>query len=241
MGYLDNGQITVDAVLTKKGREILSSANGSLNISHFTLSDTGIDYRLWNADHPSGSAYYGEAIENLPQIEALPNSQYAVRNKLVTLPINTKSMPVLEPNITDMHTFTTTTPLAVTVQLIGFSGNEVQSTSSGGGGSSGLHVLVPDDGVIKIDKGRRYDVTGNAMSFIYDQGIAQAAVYEILEGGSTHTFNVIPTQNLESADGNGTKMRLTIIDIRTGTYTEIEVRVNDNLQPRQEKLRRKQN
>ena len=34
------------------------------------MSDTGVDYTLWNPDHPSGSAFYGEAIENLPMLEA---------------------------------------------------------------------------------------------------------------------------------------------------------------------------
>ena len=62
MGFLDNSSITVDAVLTKKGREILSRG-GNLDIGSFTLSDTGVDYTLWNTDHPSGSANYGEAIE----------------------------------------------------------------------------------------------------------------------------------------------------------------------------------
>ena len=76
MGYLDNSSITVDAVLTKKGRELLKDSGavgadgvpvgGGLNITSFTLSDTGVDYSLFNTSHPSGSAFYGEAIENLP-------------------------------------------------------------------------------------------------------------------------------------------------------------------------------
>ena len=94
MGYLDSTTVTVDAVLTKKGRQIISEG-GSLDIRYFTLSDTGVDYTLWNADHPSGSAYYGEAIENLPLVEALPNGQYAMRNKLVSLGKNTVQMPSL--------------------------------------------------------------------------------------------------------------------------------------------------
>ena len=61
MGYLDNSTIVVDAILTKHGRKLLASGQG-LNIQYFTVSDTGIDYTLWNPDHPSGSAYYGEAI-----------------------------------------------------------------------------------------------------------------------------------------------------------------------------------
>ena len=54
MGYLDNSSITVDAVLTKKGREILKDGK-NLNITSFTLSDSGVDYTLFNSDHPSGS------------------------------------------------------------------------------------------------------------------------------------------------------------------------------------------
>ena len=79
MGYLDNSSITVDAVLTKKGREILKDG-GNLNISSFTLSDTGIDYTLWNPDHPSGSAFYGEALENLPGLESSVHAEYNLRN-----------------------------------------------------------------------------------------------------------------------------------------------------------------
>ena len=92
MGYLDGSTITVDAILTKKGRQILSGG-GSLNISSFTLSDTGVDYTLWNVDHPSGSAYYGEAIENMPNLEALPNSAYFMRNNLLSWDRGIVAMP----------------------------------------------------------------------------------------------------------------------------------------------------
>ena len=84
MGYLDNSTIVVDAVLTIEGRRLLSEGLG-LDIQYFSLSDSGIDYNLWNPDHPSGSAYYGEAIENLPSLEALPRGQFYMRNKLITL------------------------------------------------------------------------------------------------------------------------------------------------------------
>ena len=75
MGYLDSTSVTVDAVLTKKGREILARG-GNLEITHFSATDTGVDYTLWNPDHPSGSAFYGEAIENLPNFEASVHSEY---------------------------------------------------------------------------------------------------------------------------------------------------------------------
>ena len=94
MGYLDNSSVTIDAVLTKTGRKIISEGR-ALNVSYFTLSDTGIDYTLWNPDHPSGSAYYGEAIENMPLLEAFPNELQTMKYKLVTLPRSTAVMPTL--------------------------------------------------------------------------------------------------------------------------------------------------
>ena len=60
MGYLDNTSVTVDAVLTKLGRERL--ANGDLDITKFALGDDEIDYDLYDTSHNLGSAYYGEAI-----------------------------------------------------------------------------------------------------------------------------------------------------------------------------------
>ena len=67
MGYLNNSVVTVDAILTKKGRELLARGDGSFRISQFALADDEIDYTLYNTSHPSGSAYYGEAIENMPE------------------------------------------------------------------------------------------------------------------------------------------------------------------------------
>lgn len=95
MGYLDNSSVIVDAILTKKGRELLSRQDGSFNITQFALADDEIDYTLYNENHPNGSAYYGEAIENLPLIEAIPNENNIMVSKLVTLPRGTTKIPVL--------------------------------------------------------------------------------------------------------------------------------------------------
>ena len=73
MGYLNKSVVTVDAILTKKGRELLARGDGSFKITQFALSDDEIDYTLYNPDHPSGSAYYGEAIEQMPLLEAFPD------------------------------------------------------------------------------------------------------------------------------------------------------------------------
>ena len=73
MGYLNNNVVTVDAILTTKGRELLAKGDGSFTITQFALGDDEIDYTLYNPNHPSGSAFYGQAIENMPLIEAIPN------------------------------------------------------------------------------------------------------------------------------------------------------------------------
>ena len=94
MGYLDNTTVVVDAILTKKGREMMARGDGSFNITQFALSDDEIDYGLWNPNHPNGSAFSGEAIENMPVIEAFPDENQIMRNKLVTLPEEFKELLV---------------------------------------------------------------------------------------------------------------------------------------------------
>jgi hypothetical protein len=96
MGYLNNSVITVDAILTKKGRELLARNDGSFIITQFALSDDEIDYTIYNPNHPSGSAYYGEAIDNMPLLEAFPDEQQIMKFKLVTLPRGTAKLPVLD-------------------------------------------------------------------------------------------------------------------------------------------------
>jgi len=94
MGYLDNSSVTVDAILTNKGRQLLA-AGGVLGISKFALSDDEIDYDLWNPAHTLGTNYYGAVIENMPILEALPDETQMLRSKLVTLPKKTQYIPQL--------------------------------------------------------------------------------------------------------------------------------------------------
>jgi hypothetical protein len=95
MAILNPTVITVDAILTTKGRELLARNDGSFQITQFSLADDEIDYTLYNPTHPSGSAFYGEAIENTPVLEAFPNESQIMRYKLVTLPRGTSKLPVI--------------------------------------------------------------------------------------------------------------------------------------------------
>lgn len=95
MGYLNNTSVVVDAILTDKGRQLLAQNDGSFQITQFSLSDDEVDYTLYNPNHPSGSAFYGEAIENMPIIQAFPEANEIMKYKLITLPRGTAKLPVI--------------------------------------------------------------------------------------------------------------------------------------------------
>ena len=121
MGYLDNSIITVDAILTKKGRELLARGDGSFKITQFALADDEIDYTLYNPSHPSGSALYGEAIENMPLLEAFADETQIMKYKLTTLPRGTSKLPILDLGYSSI-TLKQGASLAVTPQTLNYLG-----------------------------------------------------------------------------------------------------------------------
>lgn len=94
MAYLDNNVLTVNAVLTKKGREILAKTGG-LNITAFALADDEIDYTQFNPNHPLGSAYYDIAIRNTPIMEPITDESQLMKYKLVTLNEGVSAVPTI--------------------------------------------------------------------------------------------------------------------------------------------------
>ena len=130
MGYLNNSIITVDAILTKKGRELLAKGDGSFKITQFALSDDEIDYTLYNPSHPSGSAFYGAAIENMPLLEAFPDETQIMKYKLVTLPRGTAKMPILDIGYSSI-TLKQGASLAITPQTLNYLGNNETFETSG--------------------------------------------------------------------------------------------------------------
>lgn len=85
MGYLNKETVTVDAILTKRGRELLARGTEAFKVTQFAVSDDEIDYGLYDLAHPLGSEFYGSAIENMPVVEASPDETQNLRYKLVTL------------------------------------------------------------------------------------------------------------------------------------------------------------
>ena len=130
MGYLNNGVVTVDAILTKKGRELLARGDGSFRITQFALADDEIDYTLYNTTHPSGSAFYGEAIENMPLLEAFADETQIMKYKLATLPRGTAKLPVLEAGFASI-TLKQGAALTITPQTLNYLGAAQAFESSG--------------------------------------------------------------------------------------------------------------
>jgi len=130
MGYLNNNSITIDAILTKKGRELLARCDGSFKITQFAVSDDEIDYTLYNPLHPSGSSYYGEAIENMPLLEAFPDETQIMKYKLVTLPRGTSKLPVLNLGY-DKIVLKQGSSISITPQTLNYLSQNVSYENSG--------------------------------------------------------------------------------------------------------------
>jgi hypothetical protein len=208
MGFLDNSSVTVDAILTKKGRELLAQGRDKFQITQFALADDEVDYELWNSAHPLGSDYYGIIIENMPVIEAITDENFSMKYKLLSLPKATTRLP-----------FITTSPSTITI-------NEGQLTSvisvntiNGGNADLGYTAILlnKDAGSISGNPG----VPGNVSPIVsvnsYNSNQSMTVV-----GRNQFTFR--STSFLSGRASLST--RIIIIGNETGGRTEIDVVVN---------------
>jgi len=84
MAFLDNsGDIILDAVLTDAGRQRM--ARGDFKIVKFALGDEEVNYEIFNANHPSGSAFFDLSIMQTPVLEAFTNNTSLMKTKLLSL------------------------------------------------------------------------------------------------------------------------------------------------------------
>ena len=130
MGYLNNQVVTVDAILTKKGRELLAKNDGSFRITQFALADDEIDYTLYNPTNNSGSSFYGQAIDNMPLLEAFADDSQIMKYKLATLPRGTAVLPVLDLGYSSIS-LKQGASLAITPQTLNYLGNASAFETSG--------------------------------------------------------------------------------------------------------------
>ena len=105
MGFLDSSSVTVDAILTKRGRQILSQG-GNFSITKFALSDEEVDYTLYDVTHPSGTDSYGAAIENISLMEAAPN-RTAFRSYLTNMSLSGNKLTISPTSYTNIDAGTT--------------------------------------------------------------------------------------------------------------------------------------
>ena len=178
MAYLDNSEITVDAILTKKGRQKLAQGQ-SLNITKFALGDDEIDYTLYEPAHPKGSAYYDSAIRAIPVTEASPDENHVLRYKLVTLPKNTTQIPVVKLGVTAIAVNQTEGGVGLT-----------PTTSPAGNQNAGYTIVLADQraGTLTVTSGATG--TGTIPVFLGDEITTTAQVVTGLE------FRFTPNPNL---------------------------------------------
>ena len=184
MGYLDNTSITVDAILTKKGRQKLASGQ-SLNISKFALGDDEIDYTLYEPAHPKGSAYYDSAIKAIPIMEASPDETQVLRYKLVTLPKGTTQIPLVALGISAVGVYQDEGQVALS-----------PTTSPQGNTNAGYTVVLADQraGTLSVTQGA--SAAGSVPVFLGEEITTTAQVVSGL--GFTFTPNPALTSNVSS-------------------------------------------
>ena len=214
MAYLDNSTITVDAILTKKGRELFAKSSADFKITKFALADDEIDYRLYDKTHPSGSAYYADAIENLPILEALPDDSKMLKYKLVSLPKNT------------------TSGFVITVAQTAYSQFWMPETYANSAGGARQNTQPASEAVIIPQTSAGGDASLGYTATLFDSSYIDLTVSETI--GSQSVKRVDP---LSIADGYPTSVtqigrkfliKAKALPANVDTSGDIELRINGN-------------
>ncbi len=218
MGYLDNTSITVDAILTKRGRELLSRNDGSFQITQFALGDDEVDYTLFNPDHPNGTQFAGEAIENMPLLEAFPDETAVMQHKLVTLPRGTSKLPVVTLNISKIQ-LTIGLQFVASPTTLNFDGTN-NSVEAGG-----YRATIADRRLLTSFVGRAAS-GGNQVSRA-TRPYVSTAVSETITGTSFSMRAI----NSTSLFGNNTKLltTLTVEGVDSGASVTVPIEISKEI------------
>jgi len=219
MGYLNNQVVTIDAILTTKGRELLAKNDGSFQITQFALADDEIDYTLYNPTHPSGSAFYGEAIESMPLLEAFPQETQIMKYKLATLPRGTAKIPVLNLGYSSIS-LQQGASLSITPQTLNYLGS-AQSYET-----SGYSATISDVRLMSTFNGVGINTTAATT--------ANANVTSTTTLGTNVSTTIIGTQfNLRATTintlfGSNTQISatLTVVGLDSGARLTIPITIN---------------
>ena len=206
MGYLSNATLTVDAILTKKGRELLAKGKG-FEITQFAVADDEVDYTLYTTAHPLGTNYFGATIENMPVLEASPDETQGMRFKLVTLPRGTKEIPVISIGATSI--------VLTAGQADAFPIRPSTSQGLNGAGFGYTATLYNSDAAVLVGTGLAASVQPTTPTFLSDIQTANATVAVGLE------FTLTP-RDVASVISTS----LTIVGNQTGASLTVPVVVN---------------
>jgi len=215
MAILNPTTVTVDAVLTTKGRELLARNDGSFQITQFALADDEIDYTLYNPNHPSGSAFYGEAIENTPVIQAFPNDTQIMRYKLVTLPRGTSRLPVISLGYNTI-TLKQGASLTITPQTLNYLG------AASSFETNGYVATIADVRLVSSFQG-----TGITTTTVGDQGLntTTGAVLSTSQIGTSFTMTATTVNTLFGSSLTQISTTITVIGRDSGARITIPLNI----------------
>lgn len=207
MAYISDEGIVVDAILTRKGRELLAMGI-PFQITQFALADDEVDYSLWNPDHPNGTNYYGATIEAMPVTEAVPDETQSMKYKLVTLPRKTNRIPTISVPQTTI-TLSAGQSITITPQTINY---------TSGNTTFGYNFTLADSDICSMyvgetAPGQQYAGTGNTNPAI---NVGDFATSLTMTGKS-----VVLTANLLQIASKATT--LTVEGVETGGSVVINV------------------
>jgi len=220
MGYLNNAVITVDAILTDRGRELLARGDGSFKITQFALSDDEIDYSLYDPTDPSGSAFFGKNIENMPLLEAMPKATQNLRYKLTTLPRGTSQMPVLDIGYQSIVLKQGAT-LSITPQTLNYLGNN-QVFEAGG-----YTVTIADVRTMSSFEGIGVN-TQLAQNLNSTQTLGAATQKTVI--GTTINMKATTVNTLFGSTATSIKTSLLVVGKDSGARITIPVSITKNTQ-----------
>jgi hypothetical protein len=193
MAYLDNTTITVDAVLTKKGRERLGQGRDAFNITKFAVSDDEVDYSLYNTAHPLGTNYYSNIIESMPVLEAIPDESQTMRYKLTSLTVGLKRVPILKGagmSNQSLEAGTDTWVIEPNTVLFGTAGSVDDKASFDQ--VQGYTLILFDEEAATVNITRPLDTAANYI--VPNTTVSSVANFSTTTVKAGHAFEIVPKE-----------------------------------------------
>tara|TARA_R110002020_G_scaffold89674_2_gene218966 strand:- start:489 stop:1169 length:681 start_codon:yes stop_codon:yes gene_type:complete len=193
MAYLDNTAITVDAVLTKKGRERLGQGRDAFNITKFAVSDDEVDYTLYNTAHPLGTNYFSTIIESMPVLEAIPDESQTMRYKLTSLSVGLKRVPQIKgAGMTDQSIEAGTDTWVIEPKTVMFGTAGAVDAAASFDTLQGYTLILFDEEAATVNITRPLDARANYI--VPGTNVSPVANFSSTVVKAGHAFEVVPKE-----------------------------------------------